>query len=125
MEQKSWREETEKPFCHRELQERLCGFLMPPMMKISAYFSTMDHTYIPLGGKTPPVSASPHGLCEICGGCGGDRLDVNDPSLKINPIQADRESDDLADTLNLTPVMKQRRFPLHRFYQRLYLSVQI
>lgn len=36
----------------------------------------------------PAVSAAPHGLCEICRGCVGDRhilFDVNDTGNKTNP----------------------------------------
>lgn len=79
-----------KNICHN-LDKSVClGFLdwvMPPMMKSLIYFSIMDHTHIQRVSM-PTVSAAPHGLCEICRGCVGDRhvqFDVNDTGNKPNP----------------------------------------
>lgn len=46
--------------------------------------------------------------------------------LEIKPIRADRQSDDFADTREVTVVMKQGRRvqPQHKLYQQMYFSLQ-
>lgn len=72
----------------RRLKQSVClsfpGWVLPPMMNSPVYFSVVDHTPILQGGNMQTASAAPHGLCEICRGCVGDRHILFNSGNKAN-----------------------------------------